>query len=118
MTVTRAKFRVTTVTQYDNGTVTAELKAVVGGSPENSAFFKWTPSATINMTTMNLEAAQQFVPGREMYVDFTPVMSDAEIVARAAAEAADKAEWIATLTNQPRDYAEESWATQALRQGQ
>lgn len=70
MTV-RAKFRVETVTQTIHG-FTVDLKPVTGGSPENERFFKWTPSGEIKMGTVNAEAAEQFKPGTEFYVDFTP----------------------------------------------
>lgn len=68
----RAKFKVTSVTETEGGLKTAKLEAVVGGSPENEAFFKWTPSASIILGTINPAAAEQFTPGKEFYVDFTP----------------------------------------------
>lgn len=70
MTV-RAKFKVTSITETEGGMKTAQLQSVSSGSPENAAFFKWTPSASINLSTMNPSAAEQFVPGKEFYVDFT-----------------------------------------------
>lgn len=68
----RAKFKVTSVTESEGGLKTAKMQAVSSGSPENEAFFKWTPSASIDLSTMNPEAAEQFVPGKQFYVDFTP----------------------------------------------
>ena len=35
-------------------------------------FFKGTPSESINHGTLNTAAAEQFKPGLELYVDFTP----------------------------------------------
>lgn len=67
----RAKFKVTSITETEGGLKTAELQAVSSGSPENVEFFKWTPSASIKLATMNPAAAEQFVPGKEFYVDFT-----------------------------------------------
>ena len=72
MTV-RAKFRVTSVTEYENAGKKVELSAVATGSKENENFFKWTPSANISLSTVNPEAAKQFVPGKEFYVDFIEV---------------------------------------------
>lgn len=71
MTV-RAKFKVQSITEVEGGLKTASLTAVSSGSPENAEFFKWTPSARIELSTMNPVAAEQFVPGKEFYVDFTP----------------------------------------------
>jgi hypothetical protein len=49
-----------------------ELSAVYSGSDENKKFFKWTPSAKIELGTVNEEAAKAFEIGKEYYVDFTP----------------------------------------------
>ena len=51
------------------------LNAVTSGSPENETFYKWTPSGNIVLETINPAAAEQFVPGKEFYVDFTEVPS-------------------------------------------
>ena len=68
----RAKFKVQSVTESEGGLKTANLAPVTGGSPENDKFFKWTPGGQIQLGTMNAEAAAQFVPGRQFYIDFTP----------------------------------------------
>jgi hypothetical protein len=47
------------------------LNAVYSGSPENEAFFKMTPGGTIQLVTVNPNAAEQFEVGKEYYVDFT-----------------------------------------------
>jgi len=67
----RAKFKVNSVTEHEGGIKTAKLQAVSSGSPENAEFFKWTPSASIDLSTMNPAAAEQFKPGKQFYVDFT-----------------------------------------------
>jgi len=71
MTV-RAKFKVQSVTESEGGLKSARLHPVTSGSPENAEFYKWTPGGSIELSTMNPAAAEQFRPGREFYVDFTP----------------------------------------------
>ncbi len=68
----RAKFVCESVTQYSNPGKSIKLRAVSDGSPENKAFFQSTPSAELTMAVVNPEAADQFVPGKSYYVDFTP----------------------------------------------
>jgi len=70
MSTVRAKFKVASITEHEGGIKTAKLQAVSSGSPENNEFFKWTPSASIELSTMNPVAAEQFVPGKQFYVDF------------------------------------------------
>ena len=67
----RAKFTVKSVTHYQNG-ANVLLEPVTGGSKENESFYKYTPGGKIELSTINPEAAKQFVPGKEMYVDFSP----------------------------------------------
>lgn len=74
----RAKFIVNT--NKDNGSADEKYKgseinlsAVYSGSPENEEFFKMTPGGNITLVTVNPKAAEQFVVGKEVYVDFTPV---------------------------------------------
>jgi hypothetical protein len=69
MTV-RAKFKVGSVTQDTNGH-SIHLLPVTSGSVENESFFKWTPGGEIKLSTLNAEAAKEFVPGKQFYVDFT-----------------------------------------------
>ena len=69
MTV-RAKFRVDEVAATVSGS-TVRMSAVTSGSEENKTFFKWTPSAQLSMGTVNVDAAAEFKPGDEFYVDFT-----------------------------------------------
>jgi hypothetical protein len=68
----RAKFIVQEVAQTVQGGK-LKLMPVTGGSPENEQFFKWTPYGQIEIGTINPEAIKQFEPGKEFYVDFTPV---------------------------------------------
>lgn len=69
----RAKFAVQSreETTYGWG---IKLAAVTGGgaSEENKKFFKATPNGNIELRTVNEEAAAQFTPGKEFYIDFTP----------------------------------------------
>jgi hypothetical protein len=71
MTVVRAKFKVEEVTQSTQG-YSVRLTPVSGGSPENESFFKWTPWGEIKIGTINVEAAANFTPGKQFYVDFSP----------------------------------------------
>lgn len=68
----RAKYKVQSVTEVEGGFKSVRLSAVTCGSPENDKFFKWTPSGAIDMGTINEAVAEQFKPGKEFYVDFTP----------------------------------------------
>ena len=70
----RAKFICESVLNTRDG-ATVCLRPVYGnGNPdhENSKFFRFTPSGKIEMGTINREAAAQFAPGAEYYVDFMP----------------------------------------------
>jgi hypothetical protein len=66
----RAKFKVTRKDIQEHGE-TITLKPVVGGSPENEKFFKYTPSGEMLIGTINPDAASQFEVGKEYYIDFT-----------------------------------------------
>jgi len=67
----RAKFKVESVTKMSGGSNSIRLHPVMSGSEENKAFYKWTPGGSIELSTINDEAAAQFAPGLEFYVDFT-----------------------------------------------
>lgn len=71
----RAKFRVTSVTAHEGGSSAVVLAPVLSGSEENKSFWKWTPGGKVELLTINPEAASQFEPGKEFYVDFTPAES-------------------------------------------
>jgi hypothetical protein len=67
----RAKFKVEQVLHTVNG-AEVKLAPVVSGSEENVRFYKYTPGGSIHLATVNKEAAEQFAPGKEFYIDFTP----------------------------------------------
>lgn len=67
---TRAKFVVETRAESVSG-FKVLLRAVTSTSPENTKFFNYTPSGTLEMGLVNPETAEQFVPGKELYIDFT-----------------------------------------------
>jgi hypothetical protein len=73
----RAKF--TCISNEPNGAQTPEdkgstivLHPVIGGSPENEQFYKWTPGGSIVLSTINEAAANQFEVGKSYYIDFSP----------------------------------------------
>jgi hypothetical protein len=69
----RAKFKVTSVeANTEGGHGTVKLSPVIGGSAENDEFYKWTPSGSIELSTINESAVAQFAEGKEFFVDFTP----------------------------------------------
>lgn len=69
----RAKFKCThKAPQDDEGAAEIRFEPVIDGSAENADFFKWTPWGDIRIGTVNPRAAEQFVEGKEYYVDFTP----------------------------------------------
>ena len=74
---TRAKFYVVSLTKqkmWDSadgiGTV-IKLSPVMDGSAENKEFYKFSPSGSIELGTVNESAASMFAIGKEYYVDFT-----------------------------------------------
>ena len=52
---------------------TVVLDPVISGSKENEAFYEATPGGGIELQIVRNETAQLFEPGKEYYVDFTPV---------------------------------------------
>lgn len=74
----RAKFYVYSVTKHapSNGRQagTVRLHPVYSSDPnhENKRFWDATPSGSIEMQVNNMAALEQFEPGQEFYVDFTP----------------------------------------------
>lgn len=48
------------------------LAPVICGSEENSRFYKYTPSGSLLLSTINQAAFDQFEVGKEYYVDVTP----------------------------------------------
>jgi hypothetical protein len=66
----RAKFTCTEKTETAEG-MSVKLFPVIEGSEENKAFYRWTPSGSIVLATVNKDAAAQFIVGKQYYVDFT-----------------------------------------------
>lgn len=89
--MTRAKFR---CDKNENGGIV--LNAVTSGSDENKGFFEATPSGSIQMGIVNKDAAAQFVPGQEYYVDFSEAKAavneseEKSTTSEAAGEVADQ----------------------------
>ena len=71
----RTKFRVNSVNHNVDGTQVG-LSVVTWGSSENDQYFKATPFGTINLGLLSHETGKAFVPGKDFYVDFTPVVED------------------------------------------
>ena len=75
----RAKFYVVSLTKQkmwngEDGVGTViKLSPVMNGSDENKKFYKYSPSGSIELGTVNEGAATQFEIGKEYYVDFVPV---------------------------------------------
>lgn len=69
--IVRAKFTCVEKTENVDG-VTVKLFPVISGSEENKAFYRFTPAGSIMLATVNKAAAEQYVVGKEYYVDFTP----------------------------------------------
>ncbi len=67
----RAKFTVDSVLATASNGHTVTLSPVTTGSEENKQFYKWTPGGTIVLSTVNQDAAAQFIPGKQYYIDFT-----------------------------------------------
>jgi hypothetical protein len=75
----RAKFTAISVTKrtgwgehpfvYD-----VSLRPVSGTTEENKAFYAASPSGSIEISTLNEAAANQFQPGVEYYVTFEPAV--------------------------------------------
>ncbi len=66
----RAKFKcVSVLRSKDYATVL--LEPVVSGSKENESFYRWTPGGKVELSTINHDAANQFIPGCDYYLDFT-----------------------------------------------
>jgi hypothetical protein len=66
----RAKFKCEEVNQKAY-TTEFVLVPVVGGSPENDAFFRTTPAGRISVVIKNDETAAKFEIGKFYYVDFS-----------------------------------------------
>lgn len=70
----RAKFHTESVTNYAGGNTSVVLSPVSkGASDENTQFWQYTPSGKLEMFITNPSATQFFEPGKDYYLDFTPV---------------------------------------------
>lgn len=69
----RAKFKVTEITQREFGK-SLILQPVYSSDPnsENGKFYKQTPGGKIEIMTINESVSEQFIIGKEFYIDFTP----------------------------------------------
>lgn len=67
----RTKFKVNGITQFEGGSFAVSMSPVTSGSEENKNFFKWTPSGSLDLRTVNEEAVKAFEVGAEYYLDFT-----------------------------------------------
>lgn len=81
MAAVRAKFTVESKTTTASGKDAAgnvvpshyvKLRPVMGDTPENKAFWKWSPGGSIELNTINQAAADALELGKEYYIDFTP----------------------------------------------
>lgn len=68
---TRAMFRVVAKTEYTDG-YEVKLQPVMGDTPEEKAFWKYTPSGELTMRLVKEETAERFKVGQVFYLDFTP----------------------------------------------
>lgn len=66
----RCKFVCESVRYTSEGADIA-MKPVTSGSPENDSFYKRTPSGKLYLFTVNKGTANQFIPGKEYYLDIT-----------------------------------------------
>lgn len=66
----RAKFIVKQKTENQSG-FSIQLEPVQSGSEENKQFFHFTPWGKIEMGTINENVVNEFIIGKEYYVDFT-----------------------------------------------
>jgi hypothetical protein len=77
----RAKFKVESNTHLENNGHKIVMRAVYGNSDpnhENTKFFNYTPSGTLDMGIVKGESGAYFEPGKEYYLDFTKVEPVAE----------------------------------------
>jgi hypothetical protein len=71
MTTTRCKVTCTAKTNYPEQGCQLSFLPVASGSPENCAFFRSTPSGTIELSIVNEAVAANFYVGHEYYLDFS-----------------------------------------------
>lgn len=70
--MTRCKFKCESITTFENG-VSVKMYPVHSGSEENKSFYQYTPGGSLDLQVLNPEAAKMFQPGKEYYIDISPV---------------------------------------------
>jgi hypothetical protein len=74
----RAKFKVASVTQYENDQETVEMQAANGrADTANAQWSKWTPSGKLTLTINNPDARGKLLPGKYYFLDLTEAAEDA-----------------------------------------
>lgn len=68
----QAKFRCTSKTQHIGDVVDVRLEACTSGEG-NKSWSRYTPSGEMRLSITNPGAHEQFVPGNEYLIEFTPV---------------------------------------------
>lgn len=71
-----AKFKCTEVAKTEGGGIRIQMTPVVGGSPENDKFFKFTPYGKLEIGTINPNLEGRFEPGKLYFVDITEAGPD------------------------------------------
>ena len=66
----KAKFKCTEKTENEAGH-NVVLVPVMNGSEENKQYWKWTPSGRFEFICLNPAASEQFVVGKEYYIDIS-----------------------------------------------
>ncbi len=70
MKTVRCKVQCLALTEHAEGTKSVKFTPVVGGSPENEEFYKWTPGGVFEFNHVNPNV--EFKPGKEYYIDIIP----------------------------------------------
>jgi hypothetical protein len=66
--MTRCKFVCEYVQSFAHG-ASIRLHPVHNGSEENEKFYSYTPGGELKLEVVQGDAAKQFVPGKEYYID-------------------------------------------------
>lgn len=69
----RCKVKLETITRNASGYEVTYVP-VTTGSPENQAFFKYTPYGSIKLGIVNDKVVAGLEPGKEYYIEFTEAM--------------------------------------------
>lgn len=69
----RAKMKCEELELQEGGGGSVTLRPVVGGSPENDSFYRYTPGGSLHLSTINQAAIGQFELGKEFFVDIVAV---------------------------------------------